>query len=280
MKESFIPEQAVIREVIKQNEQIRTFRLELLDKTSPFTFLPGQFVMLSVPHLGEAAISISSSSTALPLIDLSIRRAGKLTAAVHEMKAGAQVGIRGPFGKPFPVHDFAGRNLLFVAGGIGLAPLKGVIDYCLFQKELEEESVQEMTLLYGSRTPGDIAFQEAIQKWQQRGVDCRLTVDEADGKWQGSVGLVTDLLAGCTITEQTTALVCGPPIMIRFVIARLSAMGCSDEAIITTLERHMKCGMGICGHCHLDGRLVCVDGPVFTLEQLKTMDVMELGETV
>ena len=277
MKESFIPRQAVIREVIKQNEQIRTFRLELLDKTSPFTFLPGQFVMLSVPHLGEAAISISSSPTALPRIDLSIRRAGKLTAAVHGMKAGEQVGIRGPFGKPFPVHGFTGRNLLFVAGGIGLAPLKGVIDYCLFQKELEEESVQEMTLLYGSRTPGDIAFQEAINRWQEQGVDCRLTVDEADSKWQGPVGLVTDLLDNCSITEQTTALVCGPPIMIRFVIARLSAMGCSDEAIVTTLERHMKCGMGICGHCHLDGKLVCVDGPVFTLGQLKTMDVMELG---
>ncbi|MBU0961905.1 MAG: FAD/NAD(P)-binding protein [Proteobacteria bacterium] len=277
MKENFIPERAVIREIIIENEQIRTFRLELLDKTHPFTFLPGQFLMLSVPHCGEAAISISSSPTALPLINLSIRKAGELTAAVHTMQPGAQVGIRGPFGKPFPVNSFSGRSLLFVAGGIGLAPLKGVIDYCLFQQELEEDSVQDITLLYGSRMPSDIGFRQTIKKWQEQGVTCRLIVDIADEEWQGAVGLVTDLLDMCTVTEKTTALVCGPPIMIRFVIARLSAMGCADDAIITTLERHMKCGMGICGHCHLDGKLVCVDGPVFNLAQLKTMDVMELG---
>lgn len=277
MKENFIPERAVIRELIIENEQIHTIRLELLGKTHPFTFLPGQFLMLSAPHCGEAAISISSSPTALPLIDLSIRKAGELTTAIHKMQPGAQVGIRGPFGKAFPVESFSGRSLLFVAGGIGLAPLKGVIDFCLFQQELEQEAVQDMTLLYGSRTPSDIAFQNAIKKWQEQGIDCRLSVDIADEEWQGTVGLVTDLLDGCTVTEQTTALICGPPIMIRFVIARLSAMGCSDEALITTLERHMKCGMGICGHCHLDGKLVCMDGPVFTLAQLKTMDVMELG---
>lgn len=277
MKESFIPRQAVIREIIKENDQIRTVRLELLAKTSPFTFNPGQFLMLSVPHFGEAAISISSSPTALPLFDLSIRKAGTLTTAVHAMQAGAQVGIRGPFGNPFPVHDFSSRSLLIVAGGIGLAPLKGVIDYCLFQQELDENPVQDLTLLYGSRTPSDIAFGPVIKRWRQRGVDCRLTVDEADNSWQGPVGLVTDLLDGCTVNQKTTAMICGPPIMIRFVIARLSAMGCKDENIITTLERHMKCGMGICGHCHLDGKMVCVDGPVFTLAQLKTMDVMELG---
>jgi len=277
MKASFIPRRAVIHEIIRENDQIRTFRLEFHDKRSLFSFSPGQFLMLSVPHCGEAAISISSAPTDLPLVDLSIRRAGTLTSAVHALPVGAQVGVRGPFGKPFPVHDFTGRSLLVVAGGIGLAPLKGVIDFCLFQQELDQEPVRDLTLLYGSRTPDDIAFGKAITKWQQQGVDCRITVDQADDSWQGSVGLVTDLLDNCPVTEKTTALVCGPPIMIRFVIARLAAMGCPDEQIITTLERHMKCGMGICGHCHLDGKMVCVDGPVFTLAQLKTMDVMELG---
>lgn len=277
MKESFIPRPAVIREVIDENDQIRTFRLELKDKTSPFTFSPGQFLMLSVPHCGEAAISISSSPMALPLFDLSIRRAGTLTTAVHTMQVGEQVGIRGPFGNPFPVHDFTDRSLLIVAGGIGLAPLKGVIEYSLFQQELDQDTVQDMTLLYGSRTPADIAFSKVITSWQQRGVDCRLTVDAADNSWQGPVGLVTDLLANCSVTDNTAALICGPPIMIRFVMARLSAMGCADADIITTLERHMKCGMGICGHCHLDDKMVCVDGPVFTLAQLKTLDVMELA---
>jgi NAD(P)H-flavin reductase len=277
MKTSFIPAKAVIREIIQENEQIATFRIEPADKTTPFVFHPGQFVMLSVPHCGEAAISISSSPNALPLIDLSIRRAGTLTSAIHEMKPGDQVGIRGPFGTVFPVDDFSNRDLLFVAGGIGLAPLKSVIDHCLFQSSLEDDAVQSITLLYGSRSPTDISFQKVISKWQEQGVDCRLTVDAAESSWQGNVGLVTDLLEGCRITSNTRALVCGPPVMIHFVIAGLSSMGCTDEAIFTTLERHMKCGMGICGHCHLDGKLVCTDGPVFTLSQLKAMDIMEFS---
>ena len=277
MKNNFIPSRAKICEIIHENNQISTFRLQLTNKTIPFSFLPGQFLMLSVPHCGEAAISISSSPTALPLIDLSIRRAGKLTSAIHEMKKDDQVGIRGPFGKPFPLEKLANRDLLFVAGGIGLAPLKSVIDDCLFQSSHENDAVQSITLLYGSRTPTDIAFQNIISSWQEQGVDCRLTVDEADSDWQGNVGLVTDLLPHCTITDNTTSLVCGPPVMIRFVIAMLSEMGCADEAIFTTLERHMKCGMGTCGHCHLDGKMICMDGPVFNLTQLKKMDVMELA---
>lgn len=278
MNKNFIPSQAIIREIIHENRQIATFRLELTRKTTPFSFLPGQFLMLSVPHCGEAAISISSSPTALPLIDLSIRKAGALTSAIHKMKSGEQVGIRGPFGKPFPMDNFADRDLLFVAGGIGLAPLKSVIDHCLFQSGVEDDAVASLTLLYGSRTPADIAFKKAITQWQDQGVDCRMTVDEGDDSWQGKVGLVTELLRDIQITDTTSALTCGPPIMIRFVIAQLSQMGCADEAIFTTLERHMKCGMGICGHCHIDGKLVCMDGPVFNLNQLKTMDVMELAQ--
>lgn len=277
MKNNFIPSQAKICEIIHENEQISTFRLQLTNKAIPFSFLPGQFLMLSVPHCGEAAISISSAPTALPLIDLSIRKAGKLTNAIHRMKTGDQVGIRGPFGNPFPLKKFANRDLLFVAGGIGLAPLKSVIDYSLFHGSHENDTGQSITLLYGSRTPSDIAFQNIISSWQLQGVDCRLIVDEANSDWQESVGLVTDLLPHYTITDNTTALVCGPPVMIRFVIAGLSEMGCGDEMIYTTLERHMKCGMGTCGHCHLDGKMVCMDGPVFNLSQLKTMDVMELA---
>ncbi len=278
MNTSFIPAGAVIREMIQENEQITTFRIELASKTTPFTFHPGQFVMLSVPHCGEAAISISSSPDTLPLIDLSIRRAGTLTAAIHAMKPGAQVGIRGPFGTPFPMDDFANRDLLVVAGGIGLAPLKSVIDHCLFHSSLDDDAVQSITLLYGSRSPADISFQNAVRRWQDQGVDCKITVDTGDSAWQGNVGLVTNLLEHCQVTANTRALVCGPPVMIHFVITQLSSMGCADEALFTTLERHMKCGMGICGHCHLDGKLVCMDGPVFSLTQLRKMDVMELSQ--
>lgn len=277
MNKNFIPARAIIRRIIRENDRISTFRLELISKNVPFTFLPGQFLMLSVPHCGEAAISISSSPNTLPLIDFSIRKAGELTQAIHKMKAGDQVGLRGPFGKPFPMDDFANQDLLLVAGGIGLAPLKSVIDHCLFQSGFEKDAVSGITLLYGSRNPSDIAFTETISLWQKQGVDCRVTVDEKDAAWQGDIGLVTDLLKRYTIGADTKALVCGPPVMIRFVIAQLSAMGCDDDSIFTTLERHMKCGMGICGHCHLDGKLVCLDGPVFNLTQLKTMDVTEFS---
>ncbi len=277
MREIFIPSRAVIREIVQENSQIKTFRLELLDKTQSFSFRPGQFLMLSIPHCGEAAISISSAPTALPLIDLSIRKAGVLTSAIHEMTSGDEVGLRGPFGTAFPVGNFPGHDLLFVAGGIGLAPLKSVLDYCLFQQEVEDETVQQVTLLYGSRTVADIAFQDAIEKWKRQGVDCRLTIDVDAPDWSGPVGLVTELLSPENLTPQTISLICGPPIMIRFVIAKLIELGQSEAAILTTLERHMKCGMGLCGHCHLDGKLVCVDGPVFTYAELKSMNITEFS---
>jgi len=277
MNTTFIPSQAIIREIIHENAQIATFRLELASKSIPFTFQPGQFLMLSVPHCGEAAISISSAPNILPLIDLSIRRAGELTTAIHAMKQGDQLGIRGPFGKPFPMDEFANRDLLFVAGGIGLAPLKSVIDHCLFQSGLEEDAVKSITLLYGSRSPSDIAFTQAIKLWRDQGVTILETVDVSDDSWKGNVGLVTELLDDLTLADNTKTLVCGPPVMIRFVIERLQSLGCKDKSIFTTLERHMKCGMGLCGHCHLDGKLVCLDGPVFSVSQLKTMDVMEFS---
>ncbi len=277
MNTNFIPATAIIREILRENENISTFRLELINKRVPFSFCSGQFCMLSVPHCGEAAISISSAPNALPLFDLSIRNAGELTNAMHHMKAGDQVGIRGPFGTPFPMADFANSDMLFVAGGIGLAPLKSVIDHCLFQSGLEADAVANITLLYGSRSPAEVAFATAINSWKKQGIDCRLTVDEGNETWKENVGLVTELLQSELITKKTKSLICGPPIMIRFVIAKLIQMGCTSDSIFTTLERHMKCGMGTCGHCHLDGKLVCIDGPVFSLEQLQTMDVMELG---
>ena len=277
MNKSFIPARAVIRDILFETEQISTFRLELTDKKTPFTFLPGQFLMLSIPHQGEAALSISSAPTALPLFDLSIRKAGALTSAVHTMKVGEQVGIRGPFGTPFPMDEFIEKDLLVVAGGIGLAPLKSVVDQALFQSSLEDDTVRSITLLYGCRTPADLAFTRAMKEWQQQGITIHTTVDEQDDGWQGNVGLVTELLDKCSITSKSSALVCGPPVMIRFVIASLSTMGIPKEAIFTTLERHMKCGMGICGHCHLDDKLVCIDGPVFSLKQLLSVDSMELA---
>jgi len=269
------PRPAAIREVIEENSQIKTFVLAFVDHeyNASFTYQPGQFLMVSVPHCGEAPISISSTPAHAGTIQLSVRRAGRLTAAMHDLRQGDMVGLRGPYGRPFPMASLAGRDLLFVAGGIGLAPLRSVINTCLAAGH-----DRRITILYGSRTPSDIAFQGDLTSWQQREeVSCLLTVDRAEPGWAGEVGLVTALLAHCSLEpEETKALVCGPPMMIRAVLAELAHRGLADEDIITTMERHMKCAVGICRHCHMDEKLVCKDGPVFTLEELKRMNVMEL----
>lgn len=273
----YLPRPAAVREIIVENSQIKTFVLSFSDAAynDSFSYEPGQFMMVSLPHCGEAPISFSSSPTRPGTIHLSVRKAGKLTGAMHDLQEGAIVGLRGPYGRPFPMKNLKGNNLLFVAGGIGLAPLRSVINASLDQRE----DFGGIAILYGSRSMTDIAFKHDIDVWQQQPeVKCLLTVDEDEqGCWDGPVGVVTTLLDKVDLDVQNTiALVCGPPMMIRFVLSRLSSMGFPDERIITTMERHMKCGVGICRHCHMDSKLVCVDGPVFTRAELKDLDVMEL----
>lgn len=272
----YLPYPARIDKIIEENNQIKTFSLTFSDpiRNESFDYRPGQFMMVSIPNYGEAPISISSTPSRPGSLELSVRKAGALTAAMHSMHEGEILALRGPYGKPFPMESFKGRDLLFVAGGIGLAPLRSVINFCLDKKE----DFGSITLLYGSRSPEDVAFQSDIKSWQgEDSVECLLTVDTTGPGWLGNIGVVTTLLGRITPDfTRTTAIVCGPSLMIRFVLAELSRMGFSDENVITTLERHMKCGVGICRHCHMDNTLVCVDGPVFSLAQLRTMQETEL----
>ena len=191
------------------------------------------------------------------------------------MKPGDRVGVRGPYGRPFPMSRLAGRELLFVAGGIGLAPLRSVIRTCLADERYRPDTI---TLLYGSRCPDEIGFLADLGAWKKReGFACHLTVDRCTEGWDGAVGLVTSLLEKVEMDPgRTLALLCGPALMIRATIAELQDRGLPPENIITTLERHMKCGVGVCRHCHLDSKLVCKDGPVFTLAELRELSVMEL----
>ncbi len=274
---TYLPRPAVVRKIITENSQIKTFVLNFSDQAynDSFSYQPGQFMMVSLPHCGEAPISFSSTPTRPGAIHLSVRKAGKLTGAMHALVEGAVIGLRGPYGRPFPMQNLKGKNLLFVAGGIGLAPLRSVINACLDQRN----DYGTIAVLYGSRTMTDIAFKKDIDTWmQQPGVTCLLTVDEDEqGCWDGPVGVVTTLLDEIDIDPLSTiALVCGPPMMIRFVLSRLNNMGFADEDIITTMERHMKCGIGICRHCHMDDKLICVDGPVFNRAELKELNIMEL----
>ena len=272
----YLPHTAIIKEVLLENSQIKTFILSFVDAeyNRSFTYKPGQFMMVSIPHCGEAPISFSSSPTRPGTIQLSIRKAGKLTDAIHELQSGAVVGLRGPYGRPFPMDQLKKKDLLFVAGGIGLAPLRSVINYCLDRGP----SYGRKIILYGSRSPDDIAFKDDFNIWERRDdVTCLLTVDETGPGWEGPVGVVTTLLDKTDLdVNMSCALVCGPPLMIRFTLAALSSMGFADESIITTMERQMKCGVGVCQHCHMDDKLVCVDGPVFSRAELKDLKVMEL----
>ena len=274
--ENYLPESAIINKVINENSQIKTFEVVFAHQPTQdaFTYLPGQFMMVSIPHCGEAPISFSSSPTRPDAICLSVRKAGQLTTAMHALKKGDRIGLRGPYGGPFEMTSLKGRDLLFVAGGIGLAPLRAVINYCLDNRE----DYGQIFILYGSRLPSDIAFHVDIKQWQQDSdITCLLTVDAGEPGWDGSVGLVTSLLNDIDIDpDKSCGIVCGPPMMIGATLNELSRRGFADDNLITTMERHMKCGVGICRHCHLDDKLVCTDGPVFTRAQLKNMDIAEL----
>ena len=272
----YLPRQAKVEQIIVENSQISTFVLTFSDRqyNDAFHYQPGQFMMVSMPHCGEAPISISSSPTRPGSIHLSVRRAGKLTTAMHTLRTGDALALRGPYGRPFPMEQLHGKDLLFVAGGIGLAPLRGVLNTCLDQRD----QFDKLTVLYGSRTPSDIAFKNDLSQWQKQGVDCRLTVDAPEPGWNGTVGLVTSLLDDMKPElDKSIALICGPPLMFRAVLGKLASMGFGDHQVLTTMERHMKCGVGICRHCHMDGKLACVDGPVFSLTELRKLQIMELN---
>lgn len=268
----YLPRPAVVKAIVEENPLVRTLELVLADEIDNvhFTYQPGQFLMLSLPHCGEAPFTFSSSPTSPGRFALSIRRAGLLTTAVHALQPGDTVCVRGPYGRPFPVADLAGSDLLFVAGGIGMAPLRSILEYCLAHREL----YGAITVLYGCRQPGEFCFLPDLEQWRQaRDIRLLLTVDLGDLAWQGRVGLVTGLLDEIDLApDRLKALVCGPGIMIRFVMARLLELGMESSSIITTLERQMKCGIGVCGHCHFEEKLVCADGPVFLGSELPPLE--------
>lgn len=269
---AYLPRRAFINKITEVNALVKTFEIVFEDEiyNTDFSYLPGQFMMLSIPHCGEAPFSFSSSPSRPSTFSLTIRKVGKLSSACHALKPGDMVGVRGPYGKPFPMDDLAGCNLLFVAGGIGMAPLRSVIEFCVDKRE----DYGEISVLYGCRNSGEICFEPELEAWSQAGlISSRFTVDEPCDEWNGCTGLVTGLLEDVEIRgNRNKALVCGPGVMIRFVVERLRATGLKDQDIVTTLERHMKCGIGICGHCHYESKMICTDGPVFYVSEITDLE--------
>lgn len=265
--EVLIPSVAVITDVRTDTPDVKTFRVLTPDGKKPFEHMPGQCAMLSIPGVGEALFSITSSPTNREYMEFSIKKCGCLTSWIHMLEPGQQITIRGPYGNGFPVEtELRGKDLLFIAGGIGLAPLRSVINYCLDNRE----NYGKLQIIYGSRSKDDLVdYQEIIDEWMKaENVEVNLTIDREQEGWDGHVGFVPNYVKELSPDLGMTVLMCGPPIMIKFSLAGLKELGFTDTQIYTTMELRMKCGIGKCGRCNIGNKYVCKDGPVFRFDEL------------
>jgi NAD(P)H-flavin reductase len=263
----YCPEPAVIRAVEPETPGVATFRLELQDarRQATFRYEPGQFNMLFVFGLGEVAISISSTPEEQPGIGHTIRFVGMVTRALERLRPGDVLGLRGPYGKGWPLEQARGQDVLVVAGGLGLAPLRPLIRALLARRR----EFGRLLLLYGSRQPADLLYQREHAAWQQQGLEMRVTVDCADAAWGGRVGVVPALLGRVSFDPaRTIAFTCGPEIMMRFTVYELLSRRLPPERIYLSVERNMQCGVGLCGRCQIGPYFVCKDGPVFSFQRL------------
>jgi len=265
----YLPHLATIQNIVDETKDTRTFTLQFEDKQlrESFSFRPGQFVEVSVFGVGEVPIGLASNPNQKGKFDITVRAVGSVTSALHQKKVGDTLGIRGPLGNGFPFDEVKGMDILFVGGGIGLPPLRSLIEPMLDARQ----EFGRILILYGARTPGDRIYKSLLAEWAKReDVEFLETVDEGDEEWTGRVGVVTTLFKEIEVDPQkTVAFTCGPPIMIKFVIQDLLTMGFAEDRIISTLERYMKCGVGKCGHCAIGHKYVCVDGPVFSYKEIK-----------
>ena len=264
----YLPRPAELIQVTPITEIEKLFEFKL-DGGQDLGHKPGQFIELSVLGIGEAPISVASSPTKKDSFELAIRKTGNLTNVLHRMSTGTTVGIRGPFGNGFPVNDFQGKDVLIVAGGIGLFPLRSLIYYILDKRV----DYGRLIILSGCRTPQERVFADDLAQWTKR-QDLELieTVDRCDEEWTGNVGMVTTLFDKVEVTpEKTVAIIVGPPVMYKFVVAECKKKDIADKQIMLSLERRMKCGVGKCGHCQINGIYVCQEGPVFTYSELKKL---------
>jgi len=236
----------------------------------PLGHKPGQFVEVSIFGFGEAPISVCSSPTNGHTFQLTVRRTGRLTDEMHRLTDGGKIGIRGPFGNGFDVKRFMGKDVLFVAGGIGLAPLKSLIDYTIDKRD----DFGRIIIVYGTKQPSEILFPKEIEEWESRDdVEFHMTVDRPDESWTGHTGVITTLIPPLELdVENTVAAIVGPPVMYKFVLMSLKGKRIPDENIYMSLERRMKCGVGKCGHCQINDSYVCQEGPVYHYPRVKELE--------
>jgi sulfhydrogenase subunit gamma (sulfur reductase) len=269
----FVPLLVRVDKVITEttDSNIKSFCLSFLreEDEQAFTYIPGQFAELSVFGKGEAPFGMASSPSESGL-KFTINKAGVVTKALHQLEEGEVIGVRGPLGRPYPLTDLEGKNLVIVSGGFAFTTLRSLVKYIL---DTGRDRFQSITILYGVRNPGLFLYQDELKDWGERkDLKLVLTIDrEAEG-WHGQTGLVPDVLRETAPgSEDAYALVCGPPIMIRFTLPVLKELGFPPERVILSLEKRMKCGIGMCGRCNIGSKFVCQDGPVFTLAELEAL---------
>lgn len=268
----YISYPAAITKIERETFDVKTFTLKFVEKADEdrFQYKQGQFAEISVFGCGEAPISITSSPSRKGFLEFTIRGCGKVTNAIHQKKVGDILHVRGPYGNSFPFEEIKGKNITFVAGGIGLAPLRSLINLVFDNRK----DFGKISILYGSKTPDELCFKKELELWRSfPDTEVLLTVDKADETWKDNVGVVTNLFkkAKLIIPNNGISYLCGPPVMIPFCIVQLKDAGFKEKDIISTLERYMKCGIGKCGHCNIGEKFICIDGPVFTCEEMNHM---------
>jgi len=267
----YLPDLAEIVSLRDETPDTKTFALRFCDprRWESFHHRPGQFVEVSVFGVGEAPFCLASPREGAEAFEITVRSTGAVTRALHALGRGQQLGVRGPLGNGFPFDEVKGRDILFIGGGIGLPPLRPLIWTMLNHRD----QFRSVTVLYGARTPADLVYKDELTRWRARpDMDFLVTVDVPDESWKDNVGVVGSLFPRVSLQpERAVAFVCGPPIMIKFVVKDLLDLGLAEDSIITTLERHMRCGVGKCNHCLIGDKYVCMDGPVFSYRQMKTM---------
>ncbi len=265
----YLPHVAVIEKVIEESPAVKTFHFNFKDEKlrEKFAFESGQFGEYSVIGVGEAPFCISSSPTRPDHLEVAMQAVGKVTRALHQLGVGSEIGFRGPYGNSFPLDFLQGKNLVFVGGGIGLAPLRSLIWNVIDNRD----KYGKIDIVYGARTSVDLCFKYDLDAWEKDdSINVVTTIDRDDGVWKGKIGLVPNILVeAAPSAKDAVAIVCGPPIMIRFTFPALEKLGFAPEQMITTLEKRMKCGIGKCGRCNIGNLYVCRDGPVFTYAQIK-----------
>jgi sulfhydrogenase subunit gamma (sulfur reductase) len=271
-KPLYVPDIATITETedLTPTEKKFVIRFDDKEKRDSFTFFPGQFLEVTVFGIGEAPFSIPSSPNQKGSFELCVRNIGSVSGAMHKLQAGAKIGIRGPFGKGyFPYEKMKGNNVVIIAGGLGLAPVRSLIKLILEDRK----NYKGLTLIYGCVEPNLLLYKNEVEELKKRvDIDVMLTVDRPDENWKESVGVCTNLIPGLKyLPEDTYAVVCGPPIMYRFVMIELEEKKYKPENIFLDMERRMECGVGKCNHCHIGDKLCCVDGPIFSLWEIKNL---------